>query len=219
MERYLRPTPDIDSDNRALIKKARSLTKGQRETAERAKSLFYFVRDGIKYNPYRFTLAPGDFRASDTLIRGDGFCVQKAVLLIALARAIKIPGRLLLTDIRNHLAPQRKIEVKGTNLFLHGYCELHIEGKWVKVTPAIDLVTCVENRFVPVEFDGRNDAMFHTHNQDGKLHIEYVTAHGDYDDVPLDEMIQAVTMVDGPEYAELAKTGRWVYVFRKSGTV
>jgi transglutaminase-like putative cysteine protease len=217
IERYLRSTPNIECYNNMIIERALSLTKGQFDITEKAMSLFYFVRDAIKYNPYRFILAPEYFRASLTLERGDGFCVQKAVLLVALARAVGIPSRLIFADIRNHLIPQKIIDLKGTNLLTHhGYCELFIEQKWLKVTPSFDLKTCVENRFIPVEFDGRSDATLHAHDQDGKPHIEYVKARGHYDEVPLDEMIQAVVDMDGPEHAELCKTGLWVDIINSS---
>ena len=41
---------------------------------------------------------------SATLARGYGFCVNKAVLLAALARAVGIPARLGFADVRNHLS-------------------------------------------------------------------------------------------------------------------
>jgi len=211
MERYLRPTPNIDCDNSAIVERAQSLTEGKLETRERARSLFYFVRDGIKYNAYRYILDPEHFRASKTLDRGDGFCIQKAVLLTALARAVGIPARLLFADIRNYLAPQKIVDYQGMNLFTHhGYCEWHIDGKWVKATPAFDLGTCLENQIIPVEFDGTNDSILHSHNGNGKLHIEYVRIRGHYDDVPLEELIDTVVQVYGREIAEACKSGDWV---------
>jgi transglutaminase-like putative cysteine protease len=212
MGRYLKPTPNIDSDNEAIINKALSLTEGKLEATERARSLFYFVRDQIKYNPYRYTLAPEHFRASRTLHRGDGYCVQKAVLLAALARAVVIPARLLFADIRNHLISQKQIDSiqGGINVFTHhGYCELHIEGKWVKATPAFDLKTCIKHRLVPAEFDGRRDAILHSHDQEGELHIEYVRIHGNYDDVPLEEIVYTSIQVYGFERTKVWQTGFW----------
>ena len=46
-----------------------------------------------------------------------------------------------------------------------------------------------KNRIIPVEFDGKNDAVFHSHDQDGRLHIEYVKDYGHYEDVPLDKIL------------------------------
>ena len=186
MKRYLRPTPTFDCDNESIKGKAKDLSAGQEKVADKAKSLFYFVRDEIKYNPLPVHLLE-DYQASKTLTTGRGFCVEKASLLVALARAAGIPARLHLADIRNHLVPNRLKQLIGTDLFsYHGYSGLYVEGKWVKATPAFDLKMCQENRIIPVEFDGKHDAMFHSHNLDGKLHIEYVKDHGHFDDLPFD---------------------------------
>jgi len=187
MEKYLRPTPTFDCDNESIKGKAQDLGTGQEKVADKAKSLFYFVRDEIKYNIYVLSDLPEYYQASRILEVGEGFCIQKAVLLATLARAVGIPARLHLAAIRNHLMPDKLRELMGTNLFpSHGYAELYVEGKWVKATPAFDLKMCQQNGIIPVEFDGKNDAMFHSHNLDGKLHIEYIQDRGHFDDLPFD---------------------------------
>jgi len=192
MGKYLRPSPTIDSDNEFIRQKSADLTEGKGTVKDKAKSLFYWVRDDIKYNPVVPLEIFEDYRASKTLKRGEGFCVEKAAVLAAFARAAGIPARLHLADIRNHLVSKRLLQVMGTNLFsYHGYTELYIGGKWVKATPAFDLKMCQTNRIIPVEFDGQNDAIFHSHNLDGKLQIEYVADHGCRLDVPIDEIITA----------------------------
>ena len=122
--------------------------------------------------------------------------MQKAVLLSALARAAGIPCGLGFARLKNHLLSEKVISWIGTNILpFHGYTELYLDGKWVRATPAFDLELCEKNRIVPVEFDGKNDAMLHAHNRDGKPHIEYIKDLGrNYDDVPLqylwDEIIK-----------------------------
>jgi len=186
-EKYLKATSIIDCDHWTIKEKADELTKSQKEIKEKARSLFYFVRDEIKYNPYMPRYLPEHFRASDTLLRKDGFCVQKAVLLVALSRAVGIPARIGFAVIRNHLLPEKMVKMIHSNtLPEHGYAELYLKGRWTKATPVFDLEMCQKNRIIPVEFDGENDAKFHSHNQDGQLHIEYVLDRGPYDDVPLD---------------------------------
>jgi transglutaminase-like putative cysteine protease len=202
-EKYLHPTPSIDCDNESIKQKAEELTLGQERDADKAKSLFYFVRDEVTYSPIPVDFLEG-YRASKTLEQREGFCVQKASLLAALARAISIPARLHCADIRNHLVSERLLETMGTNLFsYHGYSELYIGGKWVKATPAFDIGMCQENRIVPVDFDGQNDAIFHSHNLDGELHIEYVHDHGHFVDIPYDDMFAAWKRIYGLESREL----------------
>ena len=189
MDKSLQPTPIVDSDNDAIQQKARQLTTGREDVVEKAKVLFYFVRDEIKYNPYLPKYLPEHFQASQTLARGEGYCVQKAVLLVALARALGIPARLGFAKIRNNLLTEKiRAWMNGDIFPWHGFAELYIEGKWVKATAAFDLKMCRENGLLPVEFDGRSDAQFPAHNQDGKPFVEYLLYRGQYDDVPLDEI-------------------------------
>lgn len=193
MERYLKATETIDCAVPAIREKARSLTGGSANTKQKAIALFHFVRDEIKFNAY----APGDLieynRASVVLERGHGFCYQKAILLVALARATGIPARLGFADIRNHLLSEKFLDrMYGSNLLVyHGYAELYIDGRWVVATPAYDLKMCQENGFIPVDFDGENDARFHPCNRQGQVHIEYVRGHGHYEDLPWEEILNA----------------------------
>lgn len=201
MERYLRATPIIDSDNRAIREKARDLTEACDTIPDKARSLFYFVRDDIKYNIYVPSDRPEYYIASRILALKEGFCVQKAVLLAALARAMEIPSRLHLAAIRNHLVPDKLKGFMGGNIFpTHGYDELYIEGKWVKVAPTFDLQMCRQNRLVPVEFDGKHDAVLPVYNLDGKPHIEYVEDRGSYEDLPFEKIRDWRIETFGPDF-------------------
>jgi len=207
MDKYLEPTSVIDCDNPPIHEKAEDLTKELEDIIEKAKSLFYFVRDEIKYNIYVSKSLPEHFRASNTLSKKEGYCVQKAVLLVALARAVGIPAGLGFARLRNNLLPDKVVKWLGTNIIpFHGYAELYLNQKWVKATPAFDLKMCQKNRIVPVEFDGKYDARFHSHNQDGKLHIEYLKDLGShYDDLPLDKLWKVLTQALGSKVLEPPK--------------
>ncbi len=188
---YLKPTFVIDSDSEVIKEKATLLTEKYDSQKEKAKELFYFVRDEVKYNPYPSSSIE-DYCASKTLERGEGYCVQKAVVLTALARAVGIPARLGFADIKNHLAPKELIEMIGTNVFVyHGYSELWLNNKWVKATPAFNIAMCNKFDIKPVEFDGVTDAIFHERNMKGELHIEYIKYHGTFADLPFKEIMQA----------------------------
>ena len=71
---------------------AKKHVKGKDER-ERAVSLYYAVRDEIRYNPFLDFSDPEVFRASAVLEAGEGFCVGKASLLAACARAAGIEAR------------------------------------------------------------------------------------------------------------------------------
>jgi hypothetical protein len=96
--------------------------------------------------------------------------------------------------------PEKVAELLNTNILPdHGYAELYLQGKWVMATPTLDLEMCQKNQIIPVEFDGINDAKFHSHTQDGKFHIEYISDRGPYGDVPLNEIREWLLAVLKPE--------------------
>ena len=186
---YLCPTELIDSDHPAVIEFARRTVGEEREAIPKALKLFYAVRDGIRYNPYSVELTREAFKASATLERGYGFCITKGILLAAVGRVVGLPTRLGYADVRNHLATKRLLEVMGTDLFTyHGFAEFHLEGKWVKSTPVFNLSLCEKFNVLPLEFDGRNDSIFHPYDKAGRKHMEYVKDRGQYADVPFDDI-------------------------------
>ncbi len=199
MRKYLQATEIIDAGHPAIKKKAEELTGHLATYPEKAIALFYFVRDQIRYNAFMPRFLPEHFKASNTLARKTGFCIQKAVLLTALSRAAHIPARLRFAVIRNHLLPEKLAGfITGNDLPDHGFAELHLDGRWVKANAAFDIGTC-KDLIIPVEFDGKNDALFNSHTRDGRLHIEYVLFRDSYDDVPVDEVIEWVAAVLRPE--------------------
>jgi len=189
MEEYLCCTSFIDCDHPSIKEKAKDLIGNCEKITDKSVNLFYFVRDKIKYNPYLFTTVAENLRATTTLQKGEGFCVQKAVLLTALSRSVGIPARLRFADIKNYIVPKKLAEMMPIDLFLwHCYNELYVDGKWLKVTATFDIKMCRENQIAPVEFNGKKDSIFHSHTLDGRLHIEYIRDHGHFRDVPLDEI-------------------------------
>jgi len=204
---YLSPGEFIDSDHPAVREFARAHARGDSDR-ERAVSLYYSVRDGIRYNPFLDFSQDAAYRASSTLERGEGFCVGKSALLAACARSLGIPARVGFADVKNHLTTPRLRERMGTDLFIyHGYAELFLDGKWVKATPVFNDELCLRFRVKPLEFDGRNDSIFHPFDADDRRHMEYVKDHGAYDDLPLKEIMDDFAW-RYPKYSERQKQGQ-----------
>ena len=194
-EKFLQPTPYIDCDAEPVRKKSLAVIQGVHAPRDKAIRIFYAVRDGIKYTIYGKRSLPEHFRASSILAAGEGYCVQKAILLVALARAASIPARLRLAAIRSHIVPEELLEKRGTDLFhYHGYTDLFIEGVWVKATPTFDLDSCRDGGLRPVEFDGQHDALLPSTTLDGRAHIEYVQDRGFFEDVPYEAIVKASLM-------------------------
>ena len=188
MKEFLAPGRYVDSDHPAVTGFAREHAKGAGDLA-RAVSLYYAVRDGVRYNPFLDFSRDEAFRGSACLETGEGFCVGKAALLAASARAAGIPARVGFADVKNHLTTPRLAERMGTDLFVyHGFTELWLEGKWVKATPAFNLELCRKFRVKPLEFDGRVDSIFHPFDADDRRHMEYLRERGSFADVPVAEI-------------------------------
>lgn len=189
MEDTLRPTPFLDSDHPTIVEFSRSVAAQHASDVDRAVAFYYAVRDGIRYDPYRVDLRPEALRASTVLEKGFGFCIPKAILLAAAARAAGIPSRLGFADVKNHLATERLLQAMRTDIFaFHGYAELLLDGAWVKATPAFNASLCERFDVPPLEFDGREDSLFQQFNRRGERYMEYVRDRGHYPDVPLDEL-------------------------------
>ncbi len=176
--------------------------------AEVAVKLYYAVRDRILYDPYVPPDDPDTYRASAVVARGRGYCVGKASLLAAAARARGIPARITFADVRNHLATPRLLELIGTDVFIyHGITELWLAGRWIKATPTFNLTLCEKFRIRPLEFDGRADAVLHPFDRDDRQHMEYLRARGTYADVPIDILMPAMLQAY-PRLAAFSKTLR-----------
>lgn len=187
---YLRPTYHVDADHPEVRAFAEEATAGAETVRDRAVALFYAVRDGIRYTPYGVDLSPEAMRASAVLEAGQGFCIPKALLLTAAARAVGVPTRLGFADVRNHLASRRLLDLMGgTDVFAwHAFCEFLIDGRWLKATPAFNVELCERFGVRPLEFDGTADALFHPYDVAGRRHMEYLRYRGSYADLPLDEI-------------------------------
>ncbi len=189
---YLAPTWFIDCRTVAVARRAEEVVAGAASDAERAVRLFYVVRDGIRYDPYSVSRDPGDYRASTVLRQPAAYCIPKAVVLTALARAVGIPARLGFADVRNHLASEKLLARLGTDLFVcHGFTEFWLAGRWVKATPAFNIELCERFGVRPLEFDGRSDALFHEYSVGGQRHMEYVAERGSFADLPFEEIMKA----------------------------
>ena len=202
MNDYLKPGRFVDSDHPAVIAFSREHCKGS-DAREKAVSLYYAVRDRIRYNPFQNFTLDDTYRASVCVEQGSGWCVPKAALLAACARAVGIPARVGYADVKNHITTPELTAKMGTDLFVfHGYTELLLEARWVKATPAFNLTLCTRFRVKPLEFDGRTDSLFHPFDEDDRRHMEYVRERGSYGDVPADE-IRRVFSETYPKYFNL----------------
>lgn len=180
----LAPTRFIDSDHPDIVAFAREHA-GSGDTRARAVALAQAVRDAVPYSLWSFRLEPEFLIASQVLRQPSAFCVPKAVLLAAVARAAGIPSRVGFADVRNHLTSPRFAAIMDSPDFhWHAYTALNIDGRWLKATPAFDAAMCARSGVAPLEFDGRQDSIFQPFDAQGRRSMEYIAFHGEFDDMP-----------------------------------
>lgn len=197
---YLCATSTIDSDHNRIIETATNVIHGCDNDVEKAIGLFYFVRDSIRYNIYMISVFIEDFQASRILEWGKAYCVQKAVLLTALGRAVGIPSRLVFAKIKNHKIPDHIVEMMGTNTFpRHGYNQFFLNGKWVSAAATFDRVLCEKNGLPTVEFDGKRDAILPEKDLQGAPYIEYIEKFPPKEDLPFDWIRERISKIVGPD--------------------
>jgi transglutaminase-like putative cysteine protease len=193
-QQYLASVEFVDSSDPGVAAFAREVAGSEGDSLARAVRLYYAVRDDIVYTPYCDFTDVETFRASACLSRRSGFCVGKASLLTAAARAAGIPARIGFADVRNHLCTPRLRALMGTDTFVyHGYTALYLEGRWVKATPAFDRGLCEKFGVRALEFDGRADSLFQPTDMAGRRHMEYLRDRGARADVPVAEIMAAFT--------------------------
>jgi transglutaminase-like putative cysteine protease len=197
---YLKPTAIIDSDHSSVRAYAFEAGGESRDPIDCAVRLYLAVRDDIWYDPYAPFHLPLHYRASFVLERRRGFCIPKASLLCALARARNIPSRLGFANVRNHLATRQLLDYLGSDLFVyHAFVELYLDGTWVKATPAFNRELCERHKVPPLEFNGREDSIFQPYNEQNIKYMEYLEFIETCPDVPVERILTAWEATYGRE--------------------
>ena len=212
---YLTPTHIINSDHPTLREYAMRTVGSSLGPVDRAIKLFRAVRDDIRYDPYSPFYLPEHYQASWVFQRGRSFCVPKASLLCALGRVCGIPSRVGFATVRNHLATQQLLDFMGSDLFVyHGFVEFYLERKWIKATPAFNRELCWRHGVDPLEFNGREDALFQPFNLRNEKFMDYLEYTGTYADIPVSAIVEGWERAYGKE-----RVRRWIRMFEERGGI
>lgn len=157
---------------------------------EQAIKLYYAVRDTVRYEVYGADLSRTGLRASSVLRSGEGMCLHKSVAYATTLRAIGVPSRLVLTDVRNHLASPRLLALIGGDVF-HQHCltAVQLEGRWVRATPVFNRTLCRLYGIRELDFDGTVDSVHHAFDLQGRRSMEIVREHGEFEDLPYERVL------------------------------
>lgn len=188
-DEFLAPALCVDADHPSIAAFAAEVVGDRTEPREKAIALYYAVRDRIRYDPYAIDLSDHGLKASTTLLAGRGWCVPKSALLAAVCRAAGIPARIGFADVKNHLSTERLRQTMQTDVFYwHGYTAILLDGQWLKATPAFNIELCEKFKLQPLEFDGREDSIYHPFDLNGNRHMEYLNLRGEMADVPAETL-------------------------------
>jgi len=189
LQRFLIPTKCIESQHPTIIAKAKELTDENVTVEEKARSIFYFIRDKIRYE-FRAKFHERAYLASQILHEGKGFCTQKAILFCALARSCGIPAGIYFYDIVDYLLPDSVVAFMNTRiLYRHGITALYLNGAWYKYDATLDSTLTRKNSFPPVEFSPDRDCLISKRTSSGRKFIEYIHEHGLYADVSFEQIL------------------------------
>lgn len=173
----------IDEDHPDIIRWVNEQA-GEGDAVSRLLRLYVKVRDHIRYDPYTLVMDPQQIKASLTLQRGKGYCIEKSLLLAACGRVLGIPSRLGFSIVRNHISTEKFRQQLRSDLFVfHGYNLFFLHNRWVKCTPAFDAALCDRFGVAPLPFNGKEDSVFQEF-EGGKQYMEYIHEYGEFDDLP-----------------------------------
>ncbi|MEW2069995.1 transglutaminase family protein [Streptomyces sp. NPDC007346] len=210
LDRLTAATDFLDHEHetvKAFVDKAlKGIDRSTADPIDLAVALYYAVRDGIHYEVYGADLSPQGLKASSIIDGGKGFCLHKSVLYAAACRSVGIPARLHYSDVRNHLASDRLRSYIGGDVFFHGLATVYLDGQWLKVTPVFNKLLCRLYGMTPLEFDGRSDSLYHPFDGQGRQSMEFLTDHGDFDDVPY-EFVMGNMRRKHPKFLDSDGTG------------
>jgi len=129
VNRFLVPTKDIDSDDKAISDLAKRLTRLSKTDRDRAKNLYNWVTRNIKYDyaKYRNQMANNYddvYGAINTLKTKKGVCYDFSTLYAAMSRSLGMETKVV-----------RGNYISGKRLEYHAWNEIYLadEGKWIKL--------------------------------------------------------------------------------------
>lgn len=189
----LAPTYFMDFEEEIVQQFVDDNVTQKKEVEQKAVELYYAVRDLIRYDPYTYSFEKESFKASSTLEAGRAWCVPKSILYSASCRAIGVHTQLGFADVRNHLSTERmRKQMKTDTFYWHGYVNALIDEKWVKATPAFNIELCEKFKLKPLDFNGKEDSLYHSFDLAGNKHMEYINDRGVYDYFPFEEMVTSL---------------------------
>ena len=134
----LSTTVGSDKSGNTLLKvTTKRVIAGAKTDVEKAEKIYYFVRDEIKFG----WIYPQEIPVDEVLKNKKGVCMQKANLLVAMAREAGLKARFhfmyvhktALEDFVPEFAYKRWVDP-----FVHTFPEVYLNSKWVSLEVTFD---------------------------------------------------------------------------------
>ncbi len=186
MKEYTYATKFLDFDHEVIQSFIETHTDSSMSNSEKAVSIYTAVRDGWRYTARILFFKEEAWVASNIMLRDEGHCLDKSIILTACLRGAGIPARMHLAKVKNHIAAEHFMEKFGTDeLTPHGMVDVYLNNRWIKISPAFNKGLCQKLNVDPLDFDGAHDSIFQQYDRAGGQFMEYLEDYGDFEDVPL----------------------------------
>ncbi len=129
---FLRPTSLLDFDHPTIGELVNARAWTSLSTYDSIGAVYTFVRDEIKFGYNRNDAIP----ASEVLQNGYGQCNTKAILLMALFRAIGVEARVhgftIHKNLQRGVVPEIIYPMAPDNI-IHSWVEIRYQGRWLQL--------------------------------------------------------------------------------------
>lgn len=137
LDRYLKPTPLIDSESLLVRETAERITWGCDTTRDQVHRLHAYVTNDIRYGRIRLWST-----ASQVLRRKIGNCTNTSVALVAMCRALGIPSRMhyfrITRDGIKHLVAPVFVPFLDEVIPLNARADIYLDDHWVTLESELD---------------------------------------------------------------------------------
>ncbi len=144
------------------------------------------MRDAIAYDMTPLLPSRDCWRATRTIARGEGFCEQKACVLVALLRAAGVPAAMGFQHIRDHQLVGTRFEapLHGGVIICHGFVWIHLDAAWWAADPTLDASLCAARGYRVVQLQRGAHSRLPRTTLDGQPHFEILNEFGPLRNLP-----------------------------------
>jgi len=129
LREFLEPTAYCESGDPEIRQLGSEITKGKKTDTDRAKAIFEWVKENVKYDIVPLVGAKKVIKRQSKF----AMCYDKTNLFVAICRSIGVPARYMILDCdlkvnRNDISPKAK----------HIAAEVYVDGKWTLTDPSFE---------------------------------------------------------------------------------